>query len=431
MKNHNLMQRLLKPLITDTKSLDTYRRNFRYVLIDAIGVGFAGAAGPFLPVFLTRLGATSTQVGLLTSMPGITGLVLSIAVGRFLQTRRNIVPWFSLARMLVLSSYALTGLVPFFVKDQASIIAILIIWALVTLPQTIVAVAFTVVMNAVAGPQRRYDLMSRRWSILGITTSLTVFTAGLILERIKFPHNYQFVFLGLSVGAFFSYYFSSRIKLLDNEPPAMITSTRSLRETLGNYLKLLRGNPAFISFASRRFVYMFGATLAAPLFPLYLVREVQASDAWIGTISMVGSGVVMIGYYFWARQSRLHGSRPVLLWVTLVVGLYPAALAMTRRVEVIVLLAGVAGIFQAGLDLVFFDELMKTVPIEYSATFVSIAQSLQHMSAIVAPLVGTFLADQIGLGGALLVSSAIRLTSFLLFFFHKSPAPLPDQVDGV
>ena len=42
--------------------------------------------------------------------------------------------------------------------------------------------------------------------------------------------------------------------------------------------------------------------------------------------------------------------------------------AITQRVELIAIYAGLAGIFQAGLDLVFFDELMKTVPLEYSAT---------------------------------------------------------------
>ena len=47
---------------------------------------------PFLPVFLTRLGASNFQVGLLSSMPGMTGLVLAMLVGRFLQTRRDVVP---------------------------------------------------------------------------------------------------------------------------------------------------------------------------------------------------------------------------------------------------------------------------------------------------------------------------------------------------
>jgi hypothetical protein len=105
--------------------------------------------------------------------------------------------------------------------------------------------------------------------------------------------------------------------------------------------------------------------------------------------------------------------------------LYPALVALTQRVEVIVGLAALAGIFQAGLDLVFFDELMKTVPPAQTALFVAIAQSLQHLSAIAAPLAGTLFADHIGLGGALIVSAALRLLAFALFLRGR---PVPDPV---
>ena len=114
-------------------------------------------------------------------------------------------------------------------------------------------------------------------------------------------------------------------------------------------------------------------------------------------------------------MSRSRGSRLVLLSATLALSIYPALVATTLQVEVIVLLAALSGIFQAGLDLVFFDELMKTVPPDQTALFVSIAQSVQYMSAIGAPLIGTLLADYIGLGGALLASAALRALAFLMF----------------
>ena len=101
---------------------------------------------------------------------------------------------------------------------------------------------------------------------------------------------------------------------------------------------------------------------------------------------------------------------------------YPALTAATPQVLLIIMYAAIAGFFQAGLDLVFFDELMKTVPPEYGATFVSLAQSMQYLSAIAAPLIGTWLADYIGLGGALWVSAGLRLVGFLLFLKKDTPA---------
>ncbi len=394
------------------------RRNFLNVQIDAIGVGIASAASPFLPVFLARLGATNFQVGLLTAMPAVTGLFLALAVGRLLQGQRRIVPWFSAARLMVLSSYALTGLVPFFVPREYQVNAVLAIWALATFPQVLLNVAFSVVMNAVAGPRHRYDLLSRRWSILGFTQAVMVALVGQVLDRLGFPFNYQIVFIGLSLGGLVSFYYSSRIALPDAEPPAR-TQGESVRERLRGFVALIRGQPAFVSFMLKRFVYFSGITLATPLFPLYYVRQVQASDAWIGAINMTQTAIMLIGYLLWSRQSRDRGGRFVLLWTTFGLSLYPIFTAFTLRVELLVLYAGLAGIFQAGLDLVFFDELMKTFPARYSATFVSVAQSLQYLSTVASPLVGTLLADYIGLGGALIVSGVLRLVGFALFAIGK------------
>lgn len=397
----------------------TQKRNFVRVQIDGIAIGLASAASPFLPVFLARLGATNLEVGLLTAMPGVTGLLLAIIVGRFVQTRRQVVPWYSAGRLMVVSCYALTGLVPFLVPHDYQVVAILLIWALATLPQTLTNVCFSVVMSAVAGPKHRYDLMSRRWSALGLTTAVTVALVGQVLSRIGFPINYQIVFLSLSLGGLVSYYFSSHIELPDAEPPTQLVGQSPLQQ-IKAYAALVRGERAFVSFMAKRFVHMSGMALATPLFPLYYVRAVQASDAWIGLINTVHTGIVLVGYYFWTRQSKSRGSRFVLLWTTFGMSLYPIGIAFTLQVEWIALYAGLAGIVQAGLDLVLFDELMKTFPAKYSATFVYIAQSLQYLSTVAAQLVGTALADQIGLSGALVVSGVLRLIGFGMFALGKN-----------
>lgn len=403
------------------------RKNFVNVQIDAIGIGLASAAAPFLPVFLTRLGASNLQVGLLTSMPAFTGLFLAILLGRFLQTRRQIIPWFSGARFLVVSSYALTGLVPFIVPREYAVQAVLVIWAIATLPQIVVNVCFSVVMNAVAGPRRRYDLMSRRWSLLGLVTAVTVAVVGQVLDSIDFPFNYQVVFMALSLGGLISLYYSSHIVLPDAEPPAP-TPGQSVGGRIKGYVDLIRGQPQFMRFMGKRFVYFAGQTLAAPLFPLYYVRQVHATDAWIGVINTVQTAILLVGYLFWARQSRSRGSRFVLLATTLGMSFYPMLTAFSRQVEWIALYAGLSGIFQAGIDLVFFDELMKTIPPKYTATFVSVAQSIQYVATVAAPIVGTMLADQIGLGGALIVSGVIRLIAFALFALPSRAALEPVAV---
>ncbi len=133
------------------------RKNFINVQIDAIGVGLASTAAPFLPVFLTRLEASTLAISALTFMPAVTGMILAIPLGQFLQTRRSVIPFFSMARLGVLSSYALTGLITLLLPRELSVYGILAIWAVATIPQTVLNITFSVVMNSVAGPAGRLN----------------------------------------------------------------------------------------------------------------------------------------------------------------------------------------------------------------------------------------------------------------------------------
>src|SRR5215212_4802655 len=258
------------------EEVEIQKRNFRYVQIDAIGVSISNVAAPFLPVFLTRLGASNFQVGLLSSMPGVTGLILAILVGRFLQTRSNIVPWYGLSRLMVILCYALTGILTISVSEKFVIFATLAIWAFASLPQTALAVAFSVVMNAVAGPEGRYALLSRRWAIFGVTGVVGTFIVTRVIDLISFPLNYATMFLVLSLGGFLSFYFSRQIQVPD-QAPAPLSNSRSPAANIHNYITLLRANPAFVSFSTKRFVYFTGLVISLPIMPLYLVREVHAT----------------------------------------------------------------------------------------------------------------------------------------------------------
>jgi len=394
------------------------RINFRNVQIDAVGVGLASTAAPFLQVFIRLLGASTLQVSLLTTMPAITGLLLAIPLGRFLQTRKNIVPWFSLARFTVLSGYALTGLIAFVLPEKLTVIGVLGIWALATVPQTVVNIAFSVVMNSVAGPAGRYELMTHRWSVLGFTNAITALLAGQFLEglpflKIPFPLNYQLMFITLSAGGLISYYFSSHLVLPDN--PLVFDKVRhSIREQARNYLNQISSEKPFISFVVKRLVFMTGTSMVMPLFQIYYL-SLGASAFWIALINIAANVTVILGYFFWMGQSRRRGSQIVLLATTFGVSIYPILVGITSHVWPMVIYAGLFGIFNAGLNLVLFDELMKTVPVDYSATFVAAAQGLQYLSAIFAPLLATWVSDQFGFSVALMLGGAVSLVGFGLF----------------
>ncbi len=379
-------------------------RNHRNVLVDAVGVGIASGVSAFLSVFLVRLGAGSLLVGLLTAMPAVTGILLAMPIGEFLGRRLQIVPWFSRARLFALSCYAFTGLVPFFVHERAAE-AIIVIWAAATIPQTIVQVSFTVVMGKVAGERGRFTLMSRRWSILGLTSALTVLAVGQLLAILPFPLNYQVVFIASAIGGLISYRFSGSIRL----PPSEATpARRSLPGLLRAHGRELRQNPRFLNFVASQFVLRLGLTIAIPLLPIYYVRVVNASDAGISLINSVNTAAAMIAYYVWGRLLQRWSSRRILVLTTSALIFYPLAVSMTHSVGLLVVWAGLAGLFFAGLDLLQFDILLEACPAENQATYIGLYHTAVNLALFLAPLLASLVMESFGIGAALLLSVIVR-----------------------
>jgi MFS family permease len=177
---------------------------------------------------------------------------------------------------------------------------------------------------------------------------------------------------------------------------------------------MITSEKPFVSFVSKRFVFLTGTSMVAPLFQIYYL-SLGATEFWIALINIAANITVIMGYFFWMGQTRRRGSRMVLLSTTLGVSIYPILVGLTTNVWPMAFYAAMAGIFNAGLNLVLFDELMKRVPFDYSATFVAAAQGLQYLSAIFAPLLATWISDTFGFSAALIVGGLVSLVGFGLF----------------
>jgi MFS family permease len=392
-------------------------RNVRNVLIDGIGVGIVTGVGVFLPVFLARLGASSLLVGLITSLPALTGALFALPIGRFLERQRNIVAWYSGMRFWVLASYAVFGLLPFVLPLSVVPWTIIVIWALVTIPSTFVNVAFTIVMGEVAGPQRRYALMSMRWSSLGLATAVTVAVIGALLDLIPFPLNYQVVFIGSMAGGLLSFLFSRAITL----PERTFVATQRRQESL--FVALRQAPPAFMRYALSAFVFRSGVAMVIPLIPLYYVREAGLNDAWIGLISTVGNGVLLVAYAVWSVGAPRLGNHGVLLLSSLGMTLYPFGVALTETPWLLAILAGLATFCVAGNDLVNFDLVLSSIPPERQATYIGLFQTLQNLALFVMPLVATVLVDVVGIVPMLVMAGVLRLLGVVLFAWLKVGKP--------
>jgi hypothetical protein len=381
---------------------------------DSVAMGIINSVSPFLPVFIVRLGGSPFEVSLLTAIPAVSGFLLAIPVGQFLQGKRRIVPWYSGSRMVAHLSYAVAAVVVLIAPAHLIVPALLALWAIAAIPSTLGMVSFPIVMDGAAGPRGRYEMMGRRWAIMGLTTAITVALIGQILDRLPFPANYQIIFVGFSIAGLVSYRFSRQFRVPEHTPQPREASGGRLGR-LREMVRRVRSQPAFLRYSARQLVYVVGTRFAVPLIPLYYVREVGASDAWIGIIATGQSLALLLGYQLWRRVSVARGGALVLLVTLFVNALYPAALSFVDELVVVAGLTAIAAVFSAGVDLALFDELMKRIPRPYGVTFTSIDTTLVNAASIAAPLLGATLAVVLGIGTALQLASLIGLLGVILF----------------
>jgi hypothetical protein len=391
-------------------------RNYRLVQVDSVFVGVVAAAGTFLPVFLVKLGASGTAVGLLTAIPALVAFALAIPFGRWLQGRRNIVPWYSRLRLAGWLSYGTMGVASVLLPAGTAVPVVLGIWALASLPATAGLVAFPIVMDGAAGAQGRFDLLGRRWAISGLVTSLSVVLAGQVLTVLAFPANFALLFVAISTAGLGSYVVSRRIVLPDQERSGDGSPT-SRRARLRAPVDLVRSNASFMRFEARSLVYTASIGLAMPLLPLFYVHELHAPNGWIGVIGASQSAGAVIGYLVVRRISRRRSAAGILLPSLLVAAGVPATMSVLAFLPAVAATAFVGGLATAGVQLAMFDELMRRIPRQHGVTFSSVDQSLQNFALILAPSLGGYLEVAIGIREGLIVTAVVALAAFTLFAY--------------
>ena len=389
-------------------------RNYRLVQLDSVFIGVVNASGTFLPVFVLRLGASANDVGLLTALPALTAFALAIPFGRWLQGRRNIVPWYSRLRLVAWSSYAIMAGVAAVLPREQAIPGILAVWAIASLPSTAGLVGFAMVMDGAAGPGGRFDLLGRRWAIAGVTAAVAVALGGQLLTVFPFPLNFEILLVIISLAGFGSYLQSSRLVIPD-QVPAGGPADAPWRERLLGLWRLIAANRPFIGFEQRSFVYVLAIGLSLPVIPLFYVNEVGAPDAWIGIIASASSAGSVLGYIAARQLARRGGASTTLLPSLLLAALVPALLWATAWLPAVAALGFVSGVAGAGAQLALFDQMMRRIPQEHGVTFSSVDQALSNFAIMVAPNVGGILAIALGIRPTLLVIGAIGLVAFVLF----------------
>jgi len=177
----------------------------------------------------------------------------------------------------------------------------------------------------------------------------------------------------------------------------------------------LRGSRNYTEFTLASFVFHWGLFFPVPLYAIYWVRVLQASEGWVGVFSMVGSATTIVFYPLWGRLATQRGNLYLIVLAAVGLVLYPLATALSPSVEWIILVSFIGGVFTSGFSLAFFNRLLEVTPELHRASYIAAYSTLINVTAFVGPLVSTSLLALFDIRALLLVGAALRLIGALLF----------------
>ncbi len=394
-------------------------RNIRNLYAETVWFGLlSGLAGTFVSVFALRLGATTGQVGWLTALPALVNIVWLVPAARLLERQRRRLPFILLTGFLQRLGYLAMALMPF-ILITGRVEALILLNALVTLPAGVINTGITALLPDLASPEKRGQVIGVRWLILSAMATLAALVGGRLLDLMPVPLNYQVLLGGGALLSMLSLYYLRRIRLPDEGPArrASRPRRRNGRPRLRHSLADIWAQRAFVRFAAAAFVFHWGLYLPAALWSVLRVRELAASDTWIGLIAVVVDACTIVGYFFWGKVGARWGDRRVLVVATLGVTTYAFVTAAVPSLEWMLLTSVLGGLSWAGCNLALFNVLLSACPEDRRPTYIALYTALMNITAFAGPLLGTALADWIGIRIAFAVAGGVRLVGALLFLW--------------
>ncbi len=418
--------RRLRGLIT-ASGLEGAEYNARLLEIEVFWASLLSAAAAFNAAYALRLGASNAEIGLLSSIPALLALLITIPAGQFLNRRGRRMPWVIASLALARLGYLLVALIPFLPVSRPGA---LVIWTLIALaaPTSFFGVGWNSMLADVVPERARARLFAIRNILAAAVVTAGTFVAARWLAVSRFPINYQVVYLVGFVGSVLSTIYIMQMRVPDSVVAPVPAQPITPRALLSGMRDAFGRHPDFTRIVVSTLAHGVGLWMIGPIYVLYYVRQLGASDAWIGTNAMIANLTPAIGYYIWQRIIARRGEKWALRLTISLIGFYPVLVGLTPNLTVILLWTALQGPIAAGINLGHFPLLLKVCPAEARPLYLGIYTTIMNIGAFIMPLVGVALADRIGFASVLIAGGVMCLLGSSLFRWW--PLQTPDSVAG-
>ena len=376
-----------------------------------------GAAVQFHAPYALHLGATNAEIGLLTSLPSLIALLIGMPAGYWFSQQTNRGLWLGVTVFIHRLSLLLAAFIPFLSIDRPGAAMVLLI-VIFSVPAHCFTVGWLPMLADVI-PERNWG---RVFAVRNILTAVALtgalFLVGSLLSMSAFPTNYQVMYLAAFGSSLVSTFIIARVKA-----PAATSRPRGGLNIAPAALwvqvkEAATQQPDFVRIVVNTFAHAIGVWMVPPVYVLYYVRTLNASDSWIALNVLLANLSPIIGYILAQRAVTRWGENLVLKLTVGVVGLYPLLVGLSPDLNLILVWTTLYSLIVSGWTLAHNNMMLKIAPAAQRTNYLAAYQTIMNFGAFVMPFVGIFLAELFGFAAILIAGGILCLAGSSIFFWR-------------
>lgn len=366
----------------------------------------------FLPIFaITILGATNYQVGLISSLPPLIALLMTIPAAILLNKARAQKKLVAMSVLLARLMFLLIVLVVLLPSPSLQRWAFLGIIAFISVPNTVANIGWQTFISGMIKESRRGQFFSDRNRLLTVVGLVSTLLIGILMkDSSESVVAYQILFtIAFGFGlleVFFLLKHQEEVAQVENEQVKKKSMDWSIFK-----------NSNFVWFLAAALFFNFAWQSAWGLFNIYNVRVAGATIFWISMFSVGNMLIQFLTFPMWKKWADKKSNMQVFIWAAIGMATTPFLTVLSTNLYYLTFVQAISGFFLSGTVLILFNLLLEQSP-EQSRTYcITTYNVLLAFVAFVAPQVGIWLLAQLGMEMAMYISSGLRFLSAFGFLY--------------
>ncbi|WP_274308723.1 MFS transporter [Solibacillus daqui] len=369
----------------------------------------------YVPIFaMTILGATNYQVGLISSLPPLVTLIMTLPAAILLNRaieQKKLVAFSVVAARFIFLLIAFVSYVP----GSFGSWLLLGLIAAMSVPNTMANMGWQSFIGNLIEENRRAQFFSDRNRLLTIVGLIVTLIIGVVMKDMTTNKlAYQILFMFTFFVGLVELYF-----LMKHDEPVRELQQQKKRAMDWSIFK----NKQYVLFLVVALVFNFGWQMAWGLFNIYNVRYAEATIFWISMFNVANMLAQIFSFNLWKNWSQKYGNMAVFVWVAFGMSTAPLLMVLSTDLYYLTAMSMLSGFFVSGTVLILFNLLLENSPQEVRTYCITSYNVLLAIIAFISPQIGIWLLETYSMDIAMYLSTAMRFLAavgfFVLYYVRK------------